>query len=315
MSQSQASSGEFPAEQSESGEFNRQESVFRRWVGQDPPVEPGRFHLYVSLACPWAHLVIIARGVLNLEEALSLSVVDPIRDERGWAFREGRGHGPDPIEGFEFLSEAYERTDPAFTGRVTVPVLWDKQERQIVNNESSEVLRMLGGPFRELSGSALDLYPEAHREAIDAVNAKVYDNVNNGVYRSGFATSQAAYEQAVSALFETLDELEDRLSQSRYLVGDALTEADIRLFTTLIRFDAVYHGHFKCNVRRIADYEHLHGYLRDLYQTPGFGETVDFDHIKRHYYQTHGNINPTRIVPVGPDQDLEAPHDRAALNA
>ncbi|MHC4376342.1 MAG: glutathione S-transferase family protein [Planctomycetota bacterium] len=311
MSQDARRNAEFPAEQSNSGEFVRQESVFRRWVGRDVPVEAGRYHLYVSLACPWAHRVVIARRLLELEQAIGLTVVDPIRDGRGWAFREGRGHTLDPLNGFEFLSEAYARTDSSFDGRVTVPVLWDKASGQIVNNESSEVLRMLGSVFRELSGSSLDIYPEAHREEIDRINARVYDNVNNGVYRSGFATSQAAYESAVTALFATLDELETRLAGQRFLAGDALTEADIRLFTTLVRFDAVYHGHFKCNVRRIADYEHLFGYLRDLYQTPGFGETVDFDHIKRHYYVTHGNINPTRIVPVGPDQDLEAPHDRS----
>lgn len=315
MSQDDRRAAEFPNEQSNSGEFVRQESVFRRWVGRDVPVEAGRYHLYVSLACPWAHRVVIARRLLELEQAIGLTVVDPIRDERGWAFREGRGHGLDPINGFEFLSEAYERTDPSFDGRVTVPVLWDKSSAQIVNNESSEVLRMLGSVFRELSGSSLELYPQAQREAIDRVNERVYDNVNNGVYRSGFATSQAAYEQAVAKLFGTLDELEARLGKHRYLVGDSLTEADIRLFTTLVRFDAVYHGHFKCNVRRIADYEHLFDYLRDLYQTTGFGETVDFEHIKRHYYVTHGNINPTGIVPVGPDQDLEAPHGRAEFSA
>lgn len=313
MSQSSNPSAQFPAEQSSSGEFNRQESVFRRWVGRELPVESGRYHLYVSLACPWAHRTMIARRLLDLEEHLGMTVVDPIRDERGWAFREGRGHSADPLNGFEFLSEAYARTDASFEGRVTVPVLWDRQTGEIVNNESSEVLRMLGSAFRKLSGNTLDLYPEAKREEIDRINAQVYDNVNNGVYRSGFATSQAAYERAVTALFETLDELDARLGGQRYLVGDVLTEADIRLFTTLVRFDAVYHGHFKCNVRRIADYEHLYGYLRDLYQTPGFGETVDFDHIKRHYYVTHGNINPTRIVPAGPDQDLEAPHDRLRL--
>lgn len=315
MSQDARRTAEFPAEQSKSGEFVRQESVFRRWVGRDVPVESGRYHLYVSLACPWAHRVVIARRLLRLEQAIGMTVVDPIRDGRGWAFREGRGHGLDPLNGFEFLSEAYGRTDPSFDGRVTVPVLWDKSEGRIVNNESSEVLRMLGEAFRELGDRTLELYPEALRGEIDGINARVYDSVNNGVYRSGFATSQEAYERAVTALFQTLDELEERLGRQRYLVGGSLTEADIRLFTTLVRFDAVYHGHFKCNVRRIADYEHLFGYLRDLYQTPGFGETVDFDHIKRHYYVTHGNINPTRIVPLGPDQDLEAPHGRDALDA
>lgn len=313
MSSDARRKAEFPAEQSDSGEFIRQESAFRRWVGREVPTESGRYHLYVSLACPWAHRVVIARGLLGLQGHIGLTVVDPIRDASGWAFREGDGHGGDPLNGFQFLSEAYARTDPSFRGRVTVPVLWDKDNGQIVNNESSEVLRMLATEFVELSGSQVDLYPQDHRQEIDQVNAQIYGKVNNGVYRAGFATRQEAYERAVTDLFETLDGLEARLSEQRFLVGAAITEADIRLFTTLVRFDAVYHGHFKCNVRRIADYEHLHGYLRDLFQTPGFGDTVNFDHIKRHYYKTHGNINPTRIVPIGPEQDLQAPHGRAAL--
>lgn len=309
------STAQFPDEQDKSGEFDRQESDFRRWVRRGDaefPAQPGRYHLYVSLACPWAHRVIIARELEGLQDAIGMSVVDPIRDERGWAFREGRGHGPDPVNGFEFLSEAYERTDPSFEGRVTVPVLWDAQRGVIVNNESSEILRMLGREFAEVATTPVDLYPEGLREEIDAVNDEVYENVNNGVYRAGFATKQGAYERAVRALFESLDELDRRLADQRYLVGERLTEADIRLFTTLVRFDAVYVGHFKCNVRRIADYPNLSGYLRDLFQTEGFGRTVDFDHIKRHYYETHGEINPTGIVPVGPELDLSAPHDRAS---
>lgn len=309
---------QFPAEQSSDGEFRRQTSAFRRWVRPDgersdddfPPVA-GRYHLYVSLACPWAHRTIIARRLKGLEGAISLSVVDPIRDEKGWAFREGPGHGADPINGFSFLSEAYRATDPSFDGRVTVPVLWDKESGSIVNNESSEILRMLDIGFAEHATTDVRLYPAELREEIDGINEVVYDDVNNGVYRAGFASRQAPYERAVQSLFARLDELDERLSAQRYLVGDRLTEADVRLFTTLVRFDAVYVGHFKCNVRRIADYDHLSGYLRDLYQTPGFGETVDFDHIKRHYYVTHGQLNPSGIVPVGPVLDLEAPHARA----
>lgn len=307
---------QFPKEQGSGGEFVRQHSAFRGWVrAADPetPPEAGRYHLYVSLACPWAHRAVIARKLKGLEDAIGMTVVNPVRDERGWAFRTGSGHGEDPLNGFSFLSEAYAATDPSFDGRVTVPVLWDQESRRIVSNESSDILRMLNSEFEEQASSDLDLYPSEHRREIDEVNATVYDNVNNGVYRSGFATTQAAYETAVSSLFETLDSLDRRLADRRFLVGGRLTEADLRLFTTLVRFDAVYVGHFKCNVRRIDDYEHLSGYLRDLYQSPGFGETVDFDHIKRHYYVTHETINPTRIVPVGPNLDFSAPHGRADL--
>jgi len=296
----------FPKETTDSGEFERQESAFRNSIdptGDFPPAA-GRYHLYVSLACPWAHRTVIARRIKGLEDAITLSVVDPIRDERGWAFREGRGHGPDPINGFEFLSEAYHATDPSFDDRVTVPVLWDRRTSRIVNNESSELLRILNSSFGELATNDHDLYPAELRAEIDAVNTDVYDHVNNGVYRAGFATSQSAYEQAVRALFEALDRLELRLASSRFLTGDHLTEADIRLFTTLVRFDAVYVGHFKCNVRRIADYPHLSRYLRTLYARPDFGPTCDFDHIKRHYYLTHPSINPTGVVPVGPELDF-----------
>ncbi len=308
MSQSQ-----FPLEQSAKGAFVRQRSAFRRWVcagDAELPAAADRYHLYVSLACPWAHRTIIARRLKGLEHAIGMSVVDPIRDERGWAFREGPGQNEDPVNGFAFLSEAYAATDPSFEGRVTVPVLWDRETASIVNNESSELLRMLDQEFGEHARNDMELYPAELRGEIDEINGRVYEHVNNGVYRAGFATSQESYEQAVVGLFGMLDELDERLANRRYLVGARLTEADVRLFTTLVRFDAVYVGHFKCNLRRIADYPHLSGYLRDLYQTEGFGETVDLDHIKRHYYVTHASINPTRVVPVGPELDLEAPHGR-----
>lgn len=308
---------QFPDEEGAGGEFVRQQSAFRQWVradgSSDFPPAAGRYHLYVSRACPWAHRTIIARLLLGLEEAIGLTVVDPVRDERGWAFRDGPGHSEDPINGFAFLAEAYAATDPDFDGRVTVPVLWDRKTSRIVNNESSELLRMMNAEFGDFARGDIDLYPRELRDEIDDINARVYENVNNGVYRAGFATSQPAYERAVRDLFDTLDWLDLRLLDRRYLVGDSLTEADIRLFTTLVRFDAVYVGHFKCNVRRIADYPRLSGYLRDLYQSPGFGDTVDFDHIKRHYYVTHRSINPTGIVPVGPELDLTAPHGRQGL--
>ena len=311
---------QFPKEQNSEGEFVRQQSRFRDQVRADGSTPfasaAGRYHLYVSLACPWAHRTLIVRHLKGLEDAVGVTVVDPVRDQRGWAFRDGPGHSRDPLNGFEFLAEAYRASDPSFDGRVTVPVLWDKQTGQVVNNESSEVIRMLNAEFDAFARRAeVDLYPEPLRAEIDAVNADVYDHVNNGVYKTGFASTQAAYERAVGPLFDALDRLDQRLSDRRWLVGDRLTEADVRLFTTLVRFDAVYVGHFKCNVRRIADYAHLSGYLRDLYQTEGFRETVDFDHIKRHYYVTHTSINPSGIVPVGPVLDLDAPHDRARLGA
>ena len=303
----------FQAEQQD-GEFIRQEDRFRDWVradGSSPsPAEAGRYHLYVSLACPWAHRIIIARRLKHLEEAISMTVVDPIRDDRGWAFREGRGHSEDPVNGFSFLSEAYVRTDSGYADRVTVPVLWDKKTSRIVSNADDDIMRMVNSEFDAFTTSDLDLYPEELRAEIDAVNDLVYGNVNNGVYRAGFADSQAAYERAVGQLFDTLDQLEERLAQQRYLVGERITEADWRLFVTLVRFDAVYVGHFKCNVRRIADYPCLYRYLRELYQMEGIAETVDFDHIKRHYYATHDDINPTGIVPLGPEQDLMSPHGR-----
>ena len=299
----------------ENGEFKRQEDQFRNWVNgaSGYPAEAGRYHLYVSLACPWAHRTVIVRKLKRLEGVIGMTVVDPIRDERGWAFREGPGHSEDPINGFQFLSEAYQATAPGYDDRVTVPVLWDKEQGRIVSNAEDDIMRMLNSEFDAFGDSGLDLYPPALRAEIDAVNDLVYPNVNDGVYRAGFATTQAAYEQAVHNLFNTLNQLEERLSNQRFLIGNWMTEADWRLFPTLVRFDAVYHGHFKCNLRRIVDFPNLYGYLRDLYQHNGIAETVNFDHIKRHYYVTHTDINPTQIVPVGPELDLNAPHGRDAL--
>ncbi|MBB4661580.1 glutathione S-transferase family protein [Conexibacter arvalis] len=308
------SAAQFPSESDERGAFRRQESRFRDWVSGDGstgyPAEKGRYHLYVSLACPWASRVVIVRKLKRLEEAIGLTVVDPIRDERGWRFLPNE---PDPVNGFAYLSEAYLASDPTFDGRVTVPVLWDKERGRIVNNESADLVRMLGSAFDAWGDASVDLYPEPLREQIDAINERVYETVNNGVYRAGFATTQEAYEEAFDALFDSLDWLDERLAQRRYLLGSAITEADWRLFVTLVRFDAVYVGHFKCNRRRIDDYPNLSGYLRDLYQQPGIAETVDFDHIKRHYYMTHPQLNPTRIVPKGPQLDLDAPHGRELL--
>jgi putative glutathione S-transferase len=308
----QRSAAAFPKETASDGTFVRQESVFREWVevheGARFPAESGRYHLYVSFACPWAHRTIIVRKLKRLEDVISLTVVDPVRDHRGWAFTDASG--ADPVNGFRFLSEAYHATDPAFDGRVTVPVLWDRRESIIVNNESSEIVRMLNATFDAWGDASLDLYPQELRPEIDAVNELVYEKVNNGVYRSGFATTQQAYERAFDALFASLDELEQRLDRQRFLVGDRLTEADVRLFTTLVRFDPVYHGHFKCNLRRLVDYPNLWAYTRDIYQHDGIAETVDMDHIKRHYYCTHRTINPTGIVPKGPAIDFSLPHDR-----
>jgi glutathionyl-hydroquinone reductase len=311
-------SGQFPAETAASGEFVRQRYAFRDRITADGssgfPAEAGRYHLYVSLACPWAHRAIIVRRLLGLESVISMSVVDPIRDERGWAFREGPGHGPDPICGFRFLSDAYLRTDPSYTGRFTVPCIWDRLTGRLVTNNFPDITIDFETQFSEFHRpGAPRLYPEELRGQIDEIDELVYRDVNNGVYRAGFATSQEAYERAVSALFQRLDWLEQRLLGRRFLVGGRLTEADIRLFTTLVRFDAVYVGHFKCNVRRLIDYPGLWGYARDLYQRPEFGSTVDFDHIKRHYYMTHHRLNPSRIVPVGPIIDWNSAHQREQL--
>jgi putative glutathione S-transferase len=295
------------------GRFVRKESQFREWVTADGspgpsgeggfPAEAGRYHLYVSLACPWAHRTLIIRALKGLEEMISVSVVHWLMRGEGWTFAEGPGVVPDTVGGAERLYEVYLRAKPGYTGRVTVPVLWDRKRQTIVNNESSEIIRMLNSAFDGLGAKPGDYYPEALRPEIDAVNDRVYKTLNNGVYRAGFATTQEAYEEAVNPLFETLDWLEERLSDGRpYLLGETLTEADWRLFTTLVRFDPVYVGHFKCNRRRIADYPRLSSYVKRLYEHPGVAATVDFDHIKRHYYESHRHINPTGIVPVGPDR-------------
>jgi putative glutathione S-transferase len=307
---------QFPSETNAKGAFVRQQYSIRDRITADGssafPAEPGRYHLYVSLACPWAHRAIIVRRLLGLEDVISMSVVDPIRDARGWAFRDGPGYSHDPVNGFAFLSEAYLRSDPDYTGRYTVPCIWDRVTGRLVTNNYPDITIDFETQFKKFQRpDAPDLYPDALRDEIDAVNAVIYEDVNNGVYKAGFAATQAAYEEAVDALFARLDWVEERLSRQRFLAGNRLTEADIRLFTTLARFDAVYYGHFKCNLRRLVDYPNLWNYARDLFQRPGFGDTVNFDHIKRHYYMTHDQLNPTRIVPKGPIMDWNAPHDRA----
>ena len=290
------------------GEFVRTTTAFRDRVTADGSTayraEPGRYHLYVSLACPWAHRTLIFRSLKRLENVISVSVVDPVMEDDGWAFSAGPGCIPDTLNGFGFLREVYTAADPHFSGRVTVPVLWDRQTRTVVNNESAEIIRMLNSAFDAFTPVRTDYYPPALRNDIDAINAMVYERVNNGVYRCGFAGSQAAYDAAFDRLFCALDELESRLAGTRYLVGDTLTEADWRLFTTLVRFDAVYYVHFKCNLRRIAEYPHLSRLLRELYRVPGIAGTVNIDHIKRHYYMSHPHLNPGRIVPRGPHLDF-----------
>ncbi len=292
------------------GQFKRQDSRFRASISRAPdaqfPAESGRYHLYVSLACPWAHRTLIFRKLKGLETHIGVTVVDPIMLENGWELS-------DAPEGIRFLYQLYLKADATYEGRVTVPVLWDKKTQTIVSNESSEIIRMLNSEFESLSNSSADYYPTAHQDEIDQVNERIYNTINNGVYRAGFATSQAAYEEAFSELFDSLDWLESRLSKQRYLVGSTMTEADWRLFTTLIRFDAVYVGHFKCNLKRIADYPALSAYLRELYQVDGVAETVSFDHIKTHYYASHKTINPTCVIPLGPEQDFSLPHNRQAL--
>jgi putative glutathione S-transferase len=309
---------QFREEQTEAGEFHRQEDAFRAWVSDDGsspyPFARGRYHLYASLACPWASRTLIARKLKHLQDVVGVTVVDPVRDERGWAFREGPGYSNDPVNGFHFLSEAYLATDPAAAGRVPVPVLWDKVAHKIVNNSEDDICRMFNDVFSKGDGS-VDLFPADIAQEQNQLSTFVYENVNNGVYRAGFATSQRAYERAVRTLFAALDQLEQRLATRRYLFGNRIVETDWRLFCTLIRFDAVYFAHFKCNLRRIVDYPNLDGYLLDLYQQPGIAETVNFDHIKRHYYMTHEEINPTRIVPLGPLLDLQRPHHREHLSS
>ncbi len=302
------------------GRFVRPTTRFRNWVTQDGSPGPtgvggfaaarGRYHLYVALPCPWAHRTVIMRMLKGLEDVVSMSVLEPLYGPHGWRFGTSPGTSPDSVNGASELAEIYLRADPRYTGRVSVPALWDKERRTIVNNESAEIIRMLNGAFGRFTNVRTDYYPPALREEIDRVNALVYENVNNGVYRAGFATAQEAYEEAFHAVFGALDELERRLSRQRYLVGRDITEADWRLFTTLVRFDAVYYSHFKCNLRRIIDYPNLSNYLRDLYQQGGVAATVNMDHIKRHYYGSQRHVNPTGIVPLGPQLDFLAPHDR-----
>lgn len=299
------------------GRFMRKASVFRNWItiaGESDPsriggflAEAGRYHLYVSLACPWAHRVLIMRTLKGLEDLISVSVVHWRMREHGWTFAAGPGVVSDEVNQAQFLYEVYAIADPNYTGRVSVPVLWDKRRKMIVNNESSEIIRILNSAFDDLGAKSGDYYPPQWQTEIDAINTRVYDTLNNGVYKAGFATTQTAYEEAVRPLFETLDWLEKRLARDQFLVGSRLTEADIRLFTTLIRFDAVYFGHFKCNLRLLADYPNLSAYTHKLYQWPGIASTVDFEHIKRHYYESHLTINPNGIVPIGPRLDFVRP--------
>lgn len=307
------------------GHFKRSESQFRNWVTADGAAGPsgragfkaeaGRYHLYVSLACPWAHRTLIFRTLKKLEDLISVSIVHPLMVENGWEFRpdDDRDATPDHLFDASTLWQIYVKADPHYSGRVTVPVLWDKRENTIVSNESADIIRMFNTAFNGLTGSTDDFCPPALIDEIDRINAHVYDTVNNGVYKAGFATTQAAYSDSVTRLFVTLDELEARLGRQRYLVGDRLTEADWRLFTTLVRFDAVYVGHFKCNIRRIADFPNLSAYLRELYQVAGVAETVNLRHIKEHYYRSHKTINPTGVVPLGPELDFTTPHGRERL--
>lgn len=307
------------------GRFVRKESQFRNWITADGAAGPtgndgfgaeaGRYHLYVSYACPWAHRTLIFRAIKGLEQMISVSVVHPYMGEVGWTFEAGEGVVADPINGAKFLHQVYTAAQADYTGRVTVPILWDKKAGAIVSNESSEIIRMLGSAFDEIGATSGDYYPTELRTEIDALNERIYDTVNNGVYKAGFATTQEAYAEAVTPLFDSLDWLEDILSTQRYLTGSRITEADWRLFTTLVRFDPVYVGHFKCNLKRIADYPNLSGYVRDLYQQPGVANTVNMDHIKQHYYMSHHMINPTRVIPLGPEIDFLAPHNRNLMNS
>lgn len=294
------------------GQFVRPDSQFRSFITSDEdgpfPIEKGRYHLYVSLACPWAHRVMIFRELLGLQDFVTASIVEPVIRDSGWEFSD---LFPDPLHGASCLHEVYRRSSPVYTGVVSVPVLWDKATSTIVNNESSDIIRMFNTTFRLLSNVAADYYPGELAVQIDAINATIYTKINNGVYRCGFATTQSAYERAVELLFQELDAVEERLANQRYLLGSAITEADWRLFPTLVRFDAVYYGHFKCNIRRLADYENITNYVRDLYQRPGIAQTVNMEHIKRHYYQSHPHINPNGIVPLGPRFSFDGPHDRA----
>ncbi|WP_430009434.1 glutathione S-transferase family protein [Methylophaga lonarensis] len=306
--------------ESTGGRFVRTDAQFRNWITPDGApgpsgeggftAEPGRYHLYVSLACPWAHRTLILRKLKGLESMISVSVVNPLMLEQGWTFAPAAGVVADPLYQADYLHQIYTQADPEYTGRVTVPLLWDKQQSRPVSNESAEIIRMFNSAFDAVGAKPGDYYPKQQRAAIDTINDWVYDKVNNGVYKAGFATRQQAYEEAVIELFDALDELEVRLTKNRYLCGDQITEADWRLFTTLLRFDPVYHGHFKCNIRQIEDYAQLREYIRELYQQPGIAETVNMQHIKDHYYRSHATINPTGVVPYGPDIDLDRPHRR-----
>ncbi|MCQ4303317.1 glutathione-dependent reductase [Stutzerimonas frequens] len=308
---------------SRDGKFEREQAKRRHWVTPDGApgpdgqggfkAEAGRYHLYVSLACPWAHRTLIYRKLKGLEPLIDVSVVSWLMAEHGWTFDKSTGSSGDALDDLDYLHQRYSRDDPKYSGRVTVPVLWDRERQCIVNNESAEIIRIFNDAFDELTGSTLDFYPEALHGEIDALNARIYPAINNGVYRAGFATTQDAYEEAFDDLFRELDWLERRLDKQRYLTGEYLAEADWRLFTTIIRFDAVYHGHFKCNLRRIEDYPNLSNWLRELYQWPGIAETVDFTHIKNHYYASHRQINANGIVPQGPLLGLDRPHDRERL--
>ncbi|MGH8160857.1 MAG: glutathione S-transferase family protein [Gammaproteobacteria bacterium] len=307
------------------GRFVRESAGFRDWITTDGSAgpggeggfkaEPGRYHLYVAWPCPWSHRVILYRALFGLEDAVSLSAVDPLMLEHGWTFGRSGADRRDPLYGAEYLHQIYTRAAPKYSGHVTVPTLWDRERETIVSNESSEIMRMLAEAFKPWAGYAHNYRPHPLREEIDDINARVYETVNNGVYKAGFATSQEAYEENFAALFETLDALDARLGERRYLVGDAVTEADWRLFVTLVRFDAVYFGHFKCNLRRIEDYPNLSGYLRDLYQQPGVAATVRIEETKLHYYGSHRSINPSGIVPRGPSLDFSSPHGRGDIGS
>lgn len=303
------------------GAFKRSAAQFRNWLTPDGsaglsgkggfPAETGRYHLYVSHACPWAHRTLIFRELKGLSDHISVSVVHPDMLDKGWSFeKDDNGATGDTLYGLDYAHQVYTKADPTYSGRVTVPILWDKQQETIVSNESSEIIRMFNSAFDEITGNTDDYWPEAMRDDIEEVNARIYSNVNNGVYKSGFATSQQAYDDAVNPLFETLDWLEDHLASRRYLMGDRITEADWRLFTTLIRFDPVYHLHFKCNLRRLIDYPNLWAYTRELYQWHGVAQTVNMAHIVRHYHYSHDSINPHRIIPVNPELDYMEPHRR-----
>ncbi len=309
--------------ESTNGRFERSESLFRNWITTDGSAgptgaggfkaEPGRYHLYVSLACPWAHRTLIYRALKGLESMISISVVNPLMADQGWSFEPGNGATGDTLHQTHYLHEIYTKAAPDYTGRVTVPVLWDKVRNCIVSNESADIIRMLNSAFDPLGGAPGDFYPEGLHTEIDDLNDLIYDTINNGVYQAGFATTQSAYEGALYPLFQTLEMLDARLGHQRYLLGERITEADWRLFTTLIRFDAVYHGHFKCSLKRIIDYSHLWGYVRELFQWPGIAETVDLEQIKAHYYRSHTTVNPTGVVPVGPRLELNAAHGRSHL--